>query len=842
MGIFKKITKFFDDRELSKYKKIADSVLALEGEYGKYSDEELRNKTEEFRERYRNGQSLDDIMVEAFAAVREAAKRVTGLMPYHVQVMGAAVLHEGNIAEMKTGEGKTLVATMPAYLNALSGKGVHIVTVNEYLASRDAEWMGRIFTFLGLTVGLNIRELDRNGKKEAYAADIMYTTNSELGFDYLRDNMVRSRDYIVQRDLNYVIIDEVDSVLIDEARTPLIISSMASDEDDRFFSLSDSFAKGLSEEEDYTIDEKAKTVTLTENGFAKAERFFGVENLSDTSVSENSEILHRINQALKANYIMRLDTDYVIDDGKIIIVDEFTGRLMHGRRFNDGLHQAIEAKENVKVESENKVSATITYQNYFRLYPKLSGMTGTAKTEEAEFKQIYKMDVYCIPLNSKTLNRIDHNDRVFASTQAKFDAIVEEIERVHATGQPILVGTVSIDKSEYLSKLLKKRKVPHTVLNAKYHQKEAEIIAQAGQKGAVTISTNMAGRGTDIILGEGVRELGGLYVLGTERHESRRIDNQLIGRSGRQGDPGESRFFVSFEDDIMRIFNRESSMALIKKATDDGKESIDFAIASKSIETAQKNVEGRNFNARKAVLQYDDVMNKQREVIYSQRRSILMGDDITDQILGMIERVIEKYVYMYTPDVETGEDWDIDGLERKIKEYFFIDVELSGIKEREELIKVIYDKALERRESQMQLLGNDPLYKAYERYEVLECVDRHWMEHIDNMDQLKQGIVLRAYAQTNPVVAYTKEGSEMFDEMNDNIVDTVVKRIYAVKIEKKTRAQEDASKKVKKAPVLVTNQIKETKMKKDGEVALNAPCPCGSGKKYKRCHGKHLVG
>ncbi len=841
MGIFKKISKFFDDRELSKYKKIADNVLSLEGEYSSLTDEQLREKTDEFRSRYQSGETLDSIMVEAFAAVREAAKRVIGLMPYHVQVMGAAVLHEGNIAEMKTGEGKTLVATMPAYLNAISGKGVHIVTVNEYLASRDAEWMGQIFTFLGLTVGLNIRELDRNGKKEAYNSDIMYTTNSELGFDYLRDNMVRSRDYIVQRDLNYVIIDEVDSVLIDEARTPLIISSMASDEDDRFFSLADSFAKGLREEDDYTIDEKAKTVTLTESGFAKAEKFFNVENLSDTSESENSEILHRINQALKANYIMRLDSDYVIDDGKIIIVDEFTGRLMHGRRFNDGLHQAIEAKENVKVESENKVSATITYQNYFRLYPKLSGMTGTAKTEEAEFKQIYKMDVYCIPLNSKTLNRIDHNDRVFASTQAKFDAIVEEIERVHATGQPILVGTVSIDKSEYLSKLLKKRKVPHTVLNAKYHQKEAEIISQAGQKGSVTISTNMAGRGTDIILGEGVRELGGLYVLGTERHESRRIDNQLIGRSGRQGDPGESRFFVSFEDDIMRIFNRESSMALIKKATDDGKESIDFAIASKSIETAQKNVEGRNFNARKAVLQYDDVMNKQREVIYSQRRSILMGDDITDQILGMIERVIEKYVYMYTPDVETGEDWDIEGLERKIKEYFFIDVDLSEIKDREELIKVIYEKAIERRESQMQLLGNDPLYKAYERYEVLECVDRHWMEHIDNMDQLKQGIALRAYAQTNPVVAYTKEGSEMFDDMNDNIVDTVVKRIFAVKIEKRKRAEENASKKVKKAPVLVTNQIKETKIKKEGEVSLNAPCPCGSGKKYKRCHGKHLV-
>ncbi|MBE6038258.1 MAG: preprotein translocase subunit SecA [Anaerofustis stercorihominis] len=839
MGLFDKISKIFDDRELKKYKKTADEVLALEGEYSSLTDEQLRDKTAQFKQRYQSGETLDSMMTEAFATVREAAKRVVGLMPYHVQVMGAAILHGGNIAEMKTGEGKTLVATMPAYLNALSGKGVHIVTVNEYLASRDAEWMGKIYEFLGLTVGLNLRELDKQGKKAAYEADIMYTTNTELGFDYLRDNMVRSREYIVQRDLNYVIIDEVDSVLIDEARTPLIISSLADKEDDKYFSLADRFAKGLKEEDDYTIDEKAKTATLTEAGFAKAESFFKVENLSDTSDAENSEILHRINQSLKANYIMSRDIDYVIEDGKIIIVDEFTGRLMHGRRFNDGLHQAIEAKENVKVESENKVSATITYQNYFRLYPKTSGMTGTAKTEEEEFKAIYNMDVVCVPLNSVTLNRVDHNDSVFATQDAKFKAIVEEIERVHATGQPILVGTVSIEKSEYLSKLLTRKRIPHNVLNAKNHQREAEIIAQAGQKGTVTISTNMAGRGTDIILGEGVRELGGLYVLGTERHESRRIDNQLIGRSGRQGDPGESRFFVSFEDDMLRIFNHEKSMALIKKATDNDTTSIDFAIASKAIETAQKTVESRNFNARKNVLQFDDVMNKQRDVIYTQRRKILMGDDITQDILGMIERVIEKYVIMYTPEAETGEDWDIEGLTRKVREYFFVQIDLTPFKDRQALIDIIYEAATKVREAKMQMLNDDDLYKAYERYEVLNCVDRHWMEHIDNMSQLKQGIVLRAYAQSNPVQAYTKEGFEMFDEMNENIVDAVVKNIFAVRIEKKKKVEDGVK---KKAPVLITNQIKETKVKKTGEISLNAKCPCGSGKKYKRCCGKHLVG
>lgn len=827
MGIFNKISEKLDSIELKKYYKTLDKVVSFEETYKLLSDEELKSKTQEFKNRLSNGETLDDLLPEAFATVREVSDRVLHMRHFPVQIIGGIILHEGNIAEMKTGEGKTLVATLPAYLNALSGKGVHIVTVNDYLATRDADWMGQIHKFLGLSVGLIVNGLSFEEKKIAYESDITYGTNNEYGFDYLRDNMVLNKKDIVQRSLNYAIVDEVDSILIDEARTPLIISG-SGQESTKLYVLADSFVKKLKNEADYTLDEKAKTATLTEDGVVKAERNFGIENLTDLP---NMELLHHINQALKAQYMMKKDVDYVIDNGEIIIVDEFTGRLMPGRRYNEGLHQAIEAKEHVKVARESVTLATITFQNYFRMYEKLSGMTGTAKTEENEFKSIYGMDVVCVPTN-KPMIRKDLNDVVFKNERGKFNAVINEIKERHATGQPILVGTISIEKSEVLSSMLKRQGIQHTVLNAKHHQKEAEIISCAGQINAVTISTNMAGRGTDIVLGENVTDLGGLHIIGTERHESRRIDNQLRGRSGRQGDPGSSQFFISLEDDLMRMFGSERTMGLVDKIGLEEDMPIDSGILTKGIENAQKNVEGRNFGIRKYVLQYDDVMNKQREVIYAQRRSVLDGEELTEEIDKMIADTCDKYVMIYTASEESNEEWELDKLSEKLKSYFGITISFPNMIEPEEMTKLALEEIMKRRKEIEDKVGA-PQMREIERIILLRVVDSKWMEHIDNMDQLKQGINLRAYGQIDPVQAYTKEGFEMFEEMNDSIIDETVKYLFNFQLNEQPQITS------KKMPVMSTNQPGEKQtVKREGQISRNAPCPCGSGKKYKRCCGK----
>ena len=827
MGLISKITNKLDSRELKKYYKTLDKVLALEDTYKTLSDEELKAKTAEFRNRISLGETLDDLLPDAFATVREASSRVLNMRHFPVQIIGGIILHQGNIAEMKTGEGKTLVATLPAYLNALSGKGVHIITVNDYLAARDADWMGKVHQFLGLTVGLIISGMDSSKKKEAYNSDITYGTNNEYGFDYLRDNMVLDKKNMVQRELHYAIVDEVDSILIDEARTPLIISG-SGQESTKLYVLADAFAKKLKNEEDYTIDEKAKTVTLTEQGIEKAEQNFKVENLSDIA---NMELLHHINQALKAQFMMKRDVDYVINDGEIVIVDEFTGRLMPGRRYNEGLHQAIEAKERVKVARESVTLATITFQNYFRMYEKLSGMTGTAKTEEQEFKSIYQMDVISVPTN-KPLVRDDMNDVVYKTERGKFNAVVEEIKQRHQTGQPILVGTISIEKSEALSALLKRAKIQHNVLNAKHHQKEAEIISQAGHINAVTISTNMAGRGTDIVLEEGVPALGGLHIIGTERHESRRIDNQLRGRAGRQGDPGSSQFFISLEDDLMRMFGSERTMGLVDRIGLEEDQPIESGILTKGIENAQKNVEGRNFGIRKYVLQYDDVMNKQREVIYAQRRSVLQGEDLSNEIDEMIAAICTKYVYIYTASENSNEEWDLDTLSERLKEYFGIDITFEKLVEPDEMIQIALEKIMQRRKEIEEKVGTEQM-RQVERIILLRVVDSKWMEHIDNMDQLRQGINLRAYGQVNPVQAYTKEGFEMFEEMNDAIIDETVRYLFNFKLKAQPKLEENRPKNIS------TNAGGSTEtIKREGHIARNAPCPCGSGKKYKRCCGK----
>ena len=828
MGILSKITKNIDNKELKKYRGYADSVLSYEEEYKNLTDEQLQHKTVEFKERYSKGESLDALLPEAFATVREASSRVLNMRHFPVQIIGGAILHYGNIAEMKTGEGKTLVATLPAYLNALSSKGVHVITVNDYLATRDADWMGQVYKFLGLSVGLIVHGLSFEEKQEAYRADITYGTNNEYGFDYLRDNMVRDKKDMVQRELNYAIVDEVDSILIDEARTPLIISG-SGQESTIMYTKANTFAKRLKDEVDYKIDEKANTATLTEEGVVRAESFFGIENLTDLS---NMETLHHINQALRANVMMKKDIDYVIEDGEIVIVDEFTGRLMPGRRYSEGLHQAIEAKENVKVARESVTLATITFQNYFRMYDKLSGMTGTAKTEEQEFSGIYNMDVICVPTN-KPLLRNDLNDSVYKNEKGKFTAVINEIIRRHATGQPILVGTISIEKSEMLSKMLKQKGVKHTVLNAKHHQKEAEIISMAGQKDAVTISTNMAGRGTDIVLGEGVKELGGLCILGTERHESRRIDNQLRGRAGRQGDAGSTQFFISLEDDLMRKFGGERTQGLMNKFNVEDDMPIEAKLLTKGIENAQKNVEGRNFGIRKYVLQYDDVMNKQREVIYNQRRSVLSGDDISSLIDTMVAEVSEKYVQIYTTSVDSNEEWDLEGLSKKFVEYFGMPISFPPRTEPEEMV-VIAKKAVMQRRSEITSEIGEERMREIERAILLRVVDSKWMDHIDNMDQLKQGINLRAYGQTNPIQAYTKEGFEMFEAMNDTIIDETVKYLFNVKIKQISEVTQ------KKMPVMMTNDSSDSKapIKRAGQISKNGLCPCGSGKKYKRCCGK----
>jgi preprotein translocase subunit SecA len=828
-------SKLFGDaneREIKKLSRTIEAIESLENDMKGLTDSQLQQKTNEFKERLGQGETPDGLLAEAFAVVREASARVLKMRHFPVQLMGGIVLHQGRISEMKTGEGKTLVATMPAYLNALTGKGVHIVTVNDYLATRDSQWMGEVYKFLGLEVGLIVHGLDFEQRKKAYNADITYGTNNEFGFDYLRDNMVIYKDQMVQRELNYAIIDEVDSILIDEARTPLIISG-AGEKSTKLYSVVDGFVRGLRTEEHFTVDEKASTVTLTEDGVRKAEQYFNLENLADP---ENMEISHHINQALKAHRLMNRDIDYVVKDNQVIIVDEFTGRLMLGRRYSDGLHQAIEAKERVKVERESKTLATITFQNYFRMYNKLAGMTGTAATEEEEFRAIYGMDVVEIPTNMPMV-RDDMPDVVYRSTEGKFRAVVEDIIQRHSMGQPILVGTISIENSELLSKMLERRGITHQVLNAKYHEKEAQVIAQAGQRGTVTISTNMAGRGTDIVLGEGVKKFGGLHVIGTERHESRRIDNQLRGRSGRQGDQGSSQFYISMEDELMRLFGSEKIMGMIDRLGFDDSQPIEHSILSKSIENAQKKVEARNFDIRKHVLQYDDVMNKQREVIYAQRRQVLEGESLRGQILEMIENTIDTMLDIYTSNSQYPEEWDLKGLQDNARKLFLT---AGGLKTdnpedltRDGLKGMLMEIALRVYNDKEEKIGSEQM-RELERVILLRVVDMKWMENIDNMDQLRQGIGLRAYGQEDPVRAYQKEGYDMFREMIDSIKEDTVKYLYRVQVEQAPVRERVAR------PMEASHGEKENKpIKKEGKkVGRNDPCPCGSGKKYKKCCGR----
>ncbi len=908
MGLIKKIFGSYSERELKRIEPICNKVLALEEEYKALSDSELSAKTNEFKERLAKGETLDDILPEAFATCREASSRVLGMRHFPVQIIGGIVLHQGRISEMKTGEGKTLVATLPAYLNALSGKGVHIVTVNDYLAKRDSEWMGKIYRFLGLTVGLIIHGMDSDEKRKAYAADITYCTNNELGFDYLRDNMVLYKENRVQRGHNFAIVDEVDSILIDEARTPLIISGQGSKSSDLYvsanrFALSLKMIKVAEMDDkatdddtnydgDYVVDEKAKTATLTPSGVKKAEKFFNIENLND---SENIEIAHHINQAIRAHGVMNRDVDYVVKDGQVIIVDEFTGRLMEGRRYNEGLHQAIEAKEGVKIASESKTLANITFQNFFRLYSKLSGMTGTAMTEEGEFQEIYKLDVIEIPTN-RPLIRIDENDAIYKTERAKFEAVIDRIIEKHEKGQPVLVGTVTIEKSELLSAMLKRRGIKHNVLNAKHHEKEAEIIAQAGKPGAVTIATNMAGRGTDIMLGgnaeylakaalkaEGmsdeiiaeatgfaetddkdiisarekyralydkfkaeiepeadlVRTLGGLAIIGTERHESRRIDNQLRGRAGRQGDPGDTKFYISLEDELMRLYGGERISAIMGTLRVDENMPLESGMLSKTIENAQKKKEGVNFAYRKQTLQYDDVMNRQRELIYSQRNRVLDGEDLKGTVLKMIDDTIDAYVNLYLADDAIHDNWDLKGL----REYFlgwitdendlhYTTQQLGDI-EKGDVADFLKEKARKKYAEREEKFG-DKLMREIERVMLLRSVDTNWMDHIDAMDQLKNGIHLRAYGQHDPVVEYRNESYDMFTAMTNAIREQTSKLVLTVQV------RDDSQVKREKVAEETSTGEKAATVRGKGVVSKNAPCPCGSGKKYKRCCGKGL--
>ncbi len=822
------VRKLIDEseREVKKLSRIVAEINALQESYKQLKDEDFPRKTEEFRQRLSEGESLDDILPEAFALVREAASRTLGMRHFDVQLIGGMVLHRGKIAEMKTGEGKTLVATLPAYLNALEGNGVHVVTVNDYLASRDAAWMGPVYEFCGLSVGLIVHDLSYIQRKAAYACDITYGTNNELGFDYLRDNMVVAADNMVQRPLNYAIIDEVDSILIDEARTPLIISGEG-DKPTELYARIARFIPRLIREEDYIVDEKANVVTLTEEGVHKVEKHFAIENLS-----ENMEIAHHTNQGLRAHTLMKKDKDYVVKDDQIIIVDEFTGRLMFGRRYSDGLHQAIEAKEGVKIEKESQTLATITFQNYFRMYKKLAGMTGTAKTEEDEFVNIYGMDVVVIPTNLAMV-RDDNSDWVYRSEPGKFAAAVEDIVERHKKGQPVLVGTISIEKSEVLSALLAKRGIKHQVLNAKHHEKEAQIIAQAGQPGTVTIATNMAGRGTDIVLGEGVQALGGLYVLGTERHESRRIDNQLRGRSGRQGDPGESRFYVSLEDDLMRLFGSGNIEGLMDRLGMDDSIPIENKIVSKGIENAQKKVESRNFDMRKNVLEYDDVINNQRMVIYKDRKKVLYGEDLKETVLTMIDDVISQVVDNFAGDFKYSDEWDLEGLITYIDQnilpgFNYKREDLMGMT-RDEVKELVGEKTHALYEAREQELGSETM-REIEKAIMLRIIDNKWMDHIDAMDQLRNGINLRAYAQRDPLVEYKFEAYEAFQDMVFSIKQDVVRYVLRVKIVAKPEEKK-----------MVTNQGEGAEKKPvhvEKKVGRNDPCPCGSGRKYKKCCGR----
>jgi preprotein translocase subunit SecA len=837
------IRNFLDDnaRQVKKMTRVVELINEQETEISSLSDEDLQAKTAYFRERLANGASLDDILPEAFAVVREASKRVLGMRHFDVQMIGGIALHHGRIAEMKTGEGKTLVATLPAYLNALTQQGVHVITVNDYLARRDSEWMGQIYRFLGLSVGLIVHGLDWEEKRTAYLSDIVYGTNNEFGFDYLRDNMAVHPDQLVQRKLNYAIVDEVDSILIDEARTPLIISGQADKATDLYYTFA-KLVPRLQMDLDFLVDEKAHSVTITEEGSGKVEKILGISNLFDDS---NIELNHHLIQALKAYSLMKRDRDYVVKDGEVIIVDEFTGRLMFGRRYSDGLHQSIEAKEGVKIEKESQTLATITFQNYFRMYGKLAGMTGTAATEEDEFRNIYNLEVIVIPTHMPMIRK-DLPDVVFKTEMAKFRAAIQEIVLRHKEGQPVLVGTISIEKSEVISEMLKKQGVPHKVLNAKHHDKEAEIIAQAGQYGAVTIATNMAGRGTDILLGGNpvteedrskVVKQGGLHIIGTERHESRRIDNQLRGRSGRQGDPGSTQFFSSLEDDLMRLFGSENISGLMDKLGIDEDMPIEHGLISKSIETAQKRVENRNFEIRKHVLQYDDVMNQQRELIYSQRNQILTGEDLKDTITSMLQEVIAQGVATYCPNGVHQEEWDLDSLLSYGEQVFLHGRKVSREDiedlDREEINDLLFRESLEAYDAREEELGIEVM-REIERMVTLRIVDEKWMDHLDAMDQLREGIGLRAYGQKDPLVEYKFEGYEMFQNMISSIQEDVVKHIFRVSI-----VTEDKQPRQKN---LVENRYQEEGVKqpvrKDDKVGRNDICTCGSGKKYKKCCGR----
>ncbi len=838
-GLLTKVFGSQNDRELKKLQPTIENINAFEPEIQALSDEQLRAQAVLFRQRLEKGESLDDILPEAFATVREASVRTLKMRHFDAQLIGGIVLHQGKIAEMKTGEGKTLAATLPAYLNALSGKGVHIITVNDYLARRDTEWMGNIYNFLGLSVGSILHGLDDVERKAAYGADITYGTNNEFGFDYLRDNMKFDLESVVQGELNFAIVDEVDSILVDEARTPLIISGPAEKSTDLYYQVNGIIPR-LVKDKDYTIDEKARAAVLTEEGVARAENVLQVDNLYD---SKCIELLHHINQALKAHTLFKRDVDYIVKNGEVIIVDEFTGRLMPGRRYSEGLHQALEAKENVRIENENQTLATVTFQNYFRMYNKLSGMTGTADTEAAEFKKIYDLDVSVIPTNMPMI-RDDFPDSIYKTRREKFNAVMDEIEQLHKKGQPVLVGTISIDVSEDLSKNLKKRGIKHTVLNAKNHEKEAEIIAMAGQKGGVTISTNMAGRGTDIVLGEGVTDLDGLRIIGTERHESRRIDNQLRGRSGRQGDPGSSRFYLALEDDLLRIFGGERITGIMEKLGMEEGEPIEHNLISRAIENAQAKVEGHNFDIRKQLIEYDDVMNQQREVIYKQRREALMGKSLKSSIEDMISEKAEITADMFADEKALPEDWDIKGLNETVFKQFnfrlnsFDEDTFDGLN-KDGLAQLIYESALEIYNQREAIIGEED-FRRLERIVMLQTVDNLWKDHLLSMDHLKEGIGLRGYAQQNPLLVYKKEGFELFQEMISRIKEETLGILFRIQIAESEKI--DDIRKPREQNLTFSSGDAPARKKPvkrvEKKIGRNAPCPCGSGKKYKKCCGK----
>ncbi|MGA2938805.1 MAG: preprotein translocase subunit SecA [Syntrophobacteraceae bacterium] len=838
VGVLKKIFGSANERELKRLAPLVDEINSFEPGIQKLSDDQLRGKTVEFRQRLENGEELDDLLPEAFAVVREASTRTLGMRPFDVQLIGGVVLHQGKIAEMKTGEGKTLVATMPIYLNALSSRGVHLVTVNDYLARRDSEWMGQIYKFLGLTVGCIVHGLDDLERQQAYNSDITYGTNNEFGFDYLRDNMKFRIEELVQRDLHYAIVDEVDSILIDEARTPLIISGPAEKSTELYYRVNRIIPQ-IREESHYTKEEKTRSVALNEDGVARVERLLGIENLYDP---RNMTINHHVQQALRAHVLFKRDVDYIVKEGQVIIVDEFTGRLMPGRRYSEGLHQALEAKEGVKVENENQTLASITFQNYFRMYEKLAGMTGTAETEAPEFAKIYKLDVVVVPTH-KEMIREDFPDCIYRTESEKFKAVAGEIKELHGIKRPVLVGTISITKSEKLSEMLKRSGVPHQVLNAKLHEKEAEIVARAGQPGAVTISTNMAGRGTDIVLGTGVVDVGGLHIIGTERHESRRIDNQLRGRSGRQGDPGSSRFYLSLEDDLMRIFAADRLSGLMQRIGMAEDEPIEHRLISKAIENAQSRVEDHNFSIRKQIIEYDDVMNQQREIIYRQRREALQGGTLKSAVFDMIDDMLDSIIEENTAEKTYAEDWNLDSINKEMLRIFGLQpnltVESLEDMDREALREDMLELVQKRYEAREQEFS-EPIMRDLENYILLQTVDALWKDHLLNMDYLKEGIGLRSYGQQDPLVAYKREGHEMFQQMISRVKEETLQKLFHIQIQREEQLQEMRAEQ-EDQPMFYgppEGAPKQQAVRKNGKVGRNDPCPCGSGKKYKKCHGQ----